>query len=197
MKEKIGVMITRAQPIHSGHISVIKKMLEENDKALIILGSADKCRTKRNPFKVQERFNMLNQAIEYYHLDRNRIDIMTLSDFSADNEIPYDSNIGSTNQNYETVNKEWGLYLYYNIVSKIKEKTFSIYYNDDPAIIKEWFPDYIWNRITLKSFGRNNISSSLVREALLDNNIPFLKDAMPFLGNDEYRSLMYIMNLFH
>ena len=192
-----GVFITRAQPIHSGHISVIKKILEENDKALIILGSADKCRTKRNPFKAQERFNMLNQAIEYYHLDRNRIDIITLSDFSADNEIPYNSNVGSTNQNYETVNKEWGLYLYYNIVSKIKEKTFSIYYNDDPAIIKEWFPDYIWSRIALKSFERDHISSSLIREAILDNNIPFIKEAMPFLDEDEYRTSKYIMDLLY
>ena len=195
MKEKIGVMITRAQPFHIGHISVVQRMLSENDKILLIIGSSDKYGTKRNPFKCQIRFNVINSAIDYYKIDRKRIQIMVLPDFSSDRDIPYSSNIGSSNQNYENVNSEWGLYLYYNIVSKIKEQTFSIYYNDDKSIIQKWFPDYLWNRITLKQFERNDISSSLIREALLDNNLPFLKDTMPFLDVDTCYDLMHELNV--
>ena len=29
---KYGVIITRAQPLHIGHVKVIKKALEENDR---------------------------------------------------------------------------------------------------------------------------------------------------------------------
>ena len=38
---KLGVLVTRGQPLHSGHIKVINQALCENDKVLIVIGSAD------------------------------------------------------------------------------------------------------------------------------------------------------------
>lgn len=49
---KVGVILSRCQPLHNGHIEMINKALLENDKALFIIGSADKSYTERNPFSI-------------------------------------------------------------------------------------------------------------------------------------------------
>ena len=52
---KTGVFIARMQPIHNAHIWIIEKMLQECDNILIIIGSANKSGTLRNPFDVKFR----------------------------------------------------------------------------------------------------------------------------------------------
>ena len=180
---KYGVIITRAQPLHVGHAKVIEKAIEENDRVLLIIGSADKSGTERNPFHIDQRWQQYLQMLCYYKWNFSQIKAIKLPDWSPDKNIPYNSNVGSDNQNYETVAKEWGLYLYYNIVGNIGQKEFSLYYNDDTAIIKEWFPEYIWNRITLKSMERDDVSSSKVREAILTGDMEYLKKTVPFLDS--------------
>lgn len=190
---KYGVIITRAQPLHIGHVKVIKKALEENDKVLLIIGSADKSMTERNPFSIDLRWQQYLQMLCYYKWNFDQIKAIKLPDWSADKNIPYDSNVGSDNQNYKTVAKEWRLYLYYNIVGAIGQKDFTLYYNDDPAIIKEWFPDYIWDRITLKSMERDDISSSKVRTAIVTDNITYLKETVPYLSSSDINSCRRIL----
>ena len=40
--KKIGVILARFQPIHNGHLALIKKASVENDEVHIFIGSADK-----------------------------------------------------------------------------------------------------------------------------------------------------------
>ena len=35
-RSRVGVFIGRMQPPHAGHISVIKKMVEENDEVILL-----------------------------------------------------------------------------------------------------------------------------------------------------------------
>lgn len=58
---KYGVILARFQPIHNGHLALIKKACSENDKVLLLVGSADKV-NKRNPIKV--RIKLLETALE-------------------------------------------------------------------------------------------------------------------------------------
>ena len=51
MEEKIGVFLSRMQPLHMGHLGMIDKALSENDKLLILIGSANKEGTIRNPIR--------------------------------------------------------------------------------------------------------------------------------------------------
>jgi len=60
----IGFYIGRFQPFHNGHMSVIKKALEEVDKLIIGIGSAEKCYTKDNPFTTGERIDMITAALQ-------------------------------------------------------------------------------------------------------------------------------------
>lgn len=40
--KKTGVILARFQPIHNGHIELIRKAVKENDEVLIFIGSVDK-----------------------------------------------------------------------------------------------------------------------------------------------------------
>ena len=55
MNEKIGLYIGRFQPFHRGHLSVVREALQNCDKLVIAIGSAQESRTKRNPWTFEER----------------------------------------------------------------------------------------------------------------------------------------------
>ena len=60
-KFKSGMAVMRAQPPHIGHIKLIRRMLEECDKAVIMLGSVQEQGTDRNPYTYIARKQMLQK----------------------------------------------------------------------------------------------------------------------------------------
>lgn len=181
---KLGVILSRCQPLHKGHIEMINKALSENDQVLFIIGSADKSCTERNPFSISCRINMLKLALDYV-VDKTRVNLITLKDLSSDNSIPKQSNKDGSVDDALLVNKEWGMYLYYNIVNAIGQKDFTFYYNDDSSLVSAWFPNFIWGRITLNSsFRLDNISSSTIRDAMHNKDKEYLKKCLPYLQGD-------------
>lgn len=166
-----GVIILRAQPFHVGHISVIRQMVDECDKVLIIIGSKNKSGTIRNPFDYRIRKRMVNEALCDARIDLGKVKIAGLPDWSMEDA-------------YKLVH-EWGNYLYYNVVSQIEQKEFAIYYNDDVATVKNWFVDELESRVEIRSVDRtriesevSDISSSKVRQALLKGDNKYLKRAL-------------------
>lgn len=181
---KVGVILSRCQPLHNGHIKMINKALLENDKVLFIIGSADKSYTERNPFSISYRINMFKLALDNV-VDKTRVNFITLRDLSSDDSIPKQSNKDGVVDDALLVNKEWGMYLYYNIVNAIGQKDFTFYYNDDSSLVSAWFPNFIWNRITISSsFRLNNISSSAIRDALRNEDKEYLKKCLPYSQED-------------
>lgn len=181
---KVGVILSRCQPLHKGHIEMINKALSENNQVLFIIGSADKSCTERNPFSISYRINMLKLALDYV-VDKTRVNFITLKDLSSDNSIPKQSNKDGSVDDALLVNKEWGMYLYYNIVNAIGQKDFTFYYNDDSSLVSAWFPNFIWGRITLNSsFRLDNISSSTIRDAMHNKDKEYLKKCLPYLQGD-------------
>lgn len=181
---KVGVILSRCQPLHKGHIEMINKALSENDQVLFIIGSADKSCTERNPFSISYRINMLKLALDYV-VDKTRVNLITLKDLSSDNSIPKQSNKDGSVDDALLVNKEWGMYLYYNIVNAIGQKDFTFYYNDDSSLVSAWFPNFIRGRITLNSsFRLDNISSSTIRDAMHNKDKEYLKKCLPYLQGD-------------
>lgn len=55
----ILVFIGRFQPLHKGHQAVIDRALELAENVVILIGSAGKARSVRNPFTFQERAKMI------------------------------------------------------------------------------------------------------------------------------------------
>lgn len=171
MKAKIGVFLSRMQPLHLGHLGIIEKALEENDKVIILIGSKNKEGTIRNPIKCDLRKQILEEALEekFGKNYKERIIISALPDWSMETDI--DSNI------------EWGNYLYYNIVSLAEQKSIAIYFSDNKDIIDNWFETKIRERIIFKLFERdkmfNAISSTKIREAFLQDNKEYIKKSCP------------------
>ncbi|MCQ4350098.1 MAG: adenylyltransferase/cytidyltransferase family protein, partial [Sulfolobales archaeon] len=53
----------RFQPIHLGHIEVIKWTLEKFDEIIIVIGSSQESHTIMNPFSAGERIEMIRKAL--------------------------------------------------------------------------------------------------------------------------------------
>lgn len=149
---KYGVILARFQPIHNGHLALIKKACSENDKVLLLVGSADKV-NKRNPIPIKVRIKLLETALEDEGL-LSRCIIQPLNDLTDESDNSQD----------------WGFYLYANIVSIIKESHFNIYYSDGYEIITTWFPKFMlkgYISMTLATVVRDALRSNLSLEGLV------------------------------
>ena len=64
-----GLVIGRFQPFHNGHEILVEHALNECDKVIIGIGSAEKCYSNSNPFTCGERIVMIMRWIhekKYY-----------------------------------------------------------------------------------------------------------------------------------
>lgn len=168
--------------MHNAHLYIINKALEECDKVLIVLGSENKKNTLRNPYDIELREDILiecfseklfeglenrdDEEIEKFE----KIETMTLSDWSMESD-------------HQEV-KMWGRYFYYNIVSRINQKHFSIYYSDDVSILDSWFKDTeVYDYITYRLFERSNLfdglSATKIREAFANGNKGYIEKYCP------------------
>lgn len=68
---KTGVILARFQPIHNGHLQLIKKACDENEQVLVIIGSIDKL-SKRNPIPWTIRKQLVEKAIKDHSLHEKR-----------------------------------------------------------------------------------------------------------------------------
>lgn len=160
---KTGVILARFQPIHNGHLQLIKKAAEENDAVLVIIGSIDKLNA-RNPIPWTIRKEMVEEAIAdtllvYGH--KEKVQVVELPDLSDESDNSHD----------------WGFYLYSFIVAQTMEPNFTIYYSDGFEIITSWFPGFLLrNHVSLSLLARNTcedgISATEVRELILSGRLP-------------------------
>ncbi|MDD4651710.1 MAG: nicotinamide-nucleotide adenylyltransferase [Methanothrix sp.] len=58
-----GLYIGRFQPYHLGHQAVLKKIAQEVDEIVIVIGSAQESHTPENPFTGGERMEMIYAAL--------------------------------------------------------------------------------------------------------------------------------------
>lgn len=60
-KPKLGVFIGRLQPMHEGHELIIQTMIDNTDKQLVLIGSANQSNTLKNPWSYAERRDNVKQ----------------------------------------------------------------------------------------------------------------------------------------
>jgi len=58
-----ALFIGRFQPFHNGHLDVVKKILENNERVIIGIGSAEKNFLPQNPLTASERFQLIEAAL--------------------------------------------------------------------------------------------------------------------------------------
>jgi nicotinamide-nucleotide adenylyltransferase len=59
----VGLFIGRFQPLHKGHVEVMKTIAETLDKLVIAIGSSNKSNTQENPFTADEREMMIKLSL--------------------------------------------------------------------------------------------------------------------------------------
>ena len=168
MTVKYGVFLARMQPVHNAHLFMVNKALDECDKVLIVLGSENKVDMLRNPYDITLREQMLREC--FNNEQNEKITIVTLPDWSMESD---------------TDSAEiWGRYFYYNVVSRIGQKRFSLYYSDDVVILDSWFNGTeIRQYITYRNFERNNIfeglSATKIRQAFIEEKRDYINEFCP------------------
>ncbi|MEL6520947.1 MAG: NUDIX domain-containing protein [Pseudomonadota bacterium] len=76
-KHKLAVFIGRFQPFHIGHLNVVKAVADQADSMLILVGSAYRPRSWKNPFTYNERKDFIAASVEGLSL---QVDTLPLVD---------------------------------------------------------------------------------------------------------------------
>lgn len=73
----VSVVIGRFQPFHEGHLHLLSVALQESDKLIVVLGSANRSRSVKNPFTAAERKSMIRSV---FREDQHRIAFVSSPD---------------------------------------------------------------------------------------------------------------------
>ena len=176
----VGVILARLQPIHNGHLALIKKASVENDEVHVFIGSADKF-NERNPIPINIRKKYAENAVKEANLEN--VTFHLLDDLTNESDNSHD----------------WGFYLYSKVVTKIQQSNFTIYYSDGFEIITSWFPGFILrNNVSLNLLAINateeGISATMVRDMIVKND-PELEKVVPTMVYNERAAIKSLIEL--
>lgn len=146
----VGLICGRFQTFHKGHEKLVDTGLLLCDRLLILVGSAQECRTERNPFNIHTRIKMIE---EVYGNDPN-IMVYGLSDMTNENDIC----------------PEWGRYLLDHVDTYIyKNPDVMIYGNDESR--SGWFDKKDLKNTTELIINRAElpISATMLRQLMVED----------------------------
>jgi nicotinamide-nucleotide adenylyltransferase len=75
-----GIIVGRFQPFHKGHLKIIKKILEDIDELVVIIGSSQYSHKLDNPFTAGERNTMIRNALKEENIQLSKIWIIPVPD---------------------------------------------------------------------------------------------------------------------
>ena len=87
------VMIGRFRPFHLGHKHVVDEALKRAHNVLILVGSANRPRTFKNPWTFDEVYQMIHSVYVSDKTDGGRISVQPLDDWMHDNDFRWLMNV--------------------------------------------------------------------------------------------------------
>ncbi|MCS7099567.1 MAG: nicotinamide-nucleotide adenylyltransferase [Sulfolobales archaeon] len=78
----------RFQPVHLGHVEVVKWVLDRVDELVVVIGTAQESHTIVNPFTAGERIVMLRLAMEEFGVDLRRVYLIPVPDILMNSVWP-------------------------------------------------------------------------------------------------------------
>ncbi len=140
---KRALFIGRFQPIHKGHLKVIKdQILKRYTQVIIAIGSTQEDYTFKNPFTAEERFTMIKAALEEIGLSSEKYFIVHVPDIPTNSLWP-----------------QW---------VKSLSPSFDVVFTGSP-FIKILFELEGIKVIKHKLIDRKNLSGTEIRERMLNN----------------------------
>ena len=150
---KTGIFIGRFQPVHEGHVHSIGLAASQVQKLYILVGSANQCRSIRNPWTFQERKQML--ALKLHSQRITNYEILPLNDHRYSN-TQWMSEVRATIEHYGMGSPI--------LFGHMKEG------ND----YLKWFPELKFKSIE----AQYSINATQVRERMFVENDPFMPDTV-------------------
>ncbi len=142
MNKVRGILIGRMQPVHNGHMEVIKQILKEVDEIIIGIGSAQLSHELKDPFTAGERIVMMSQALAEKDVDTSRYYIIPMQDIN--------------------LNAIWPSHV------KMLTPPFSIVYSGNP-LVKQLFCEEGYEVRQPPLYDRLHLSGSEVRRRILND----------------------------
>jgi bifunctional NMN adenylyltransferase/nudix hydrolase len=78
---KLNVLIGRFQPLHEGHEALISQAVKSCDKLVILIGSANKPRSIKNPWTFKERRDAIKKYLEIEKISPGKVMIFPVNDY--------------------------------------------------------------------------------------------------------------------
>lgn len=163
-KSKIAVFIGRFQPFHNGHLSILEKASKEFDKVIVLVGSANRRSSIKNPFSPDVRMQWI-ESIASETLPTLNIRISSIND-SFYNET------------------KWETEVYYKVHhladEAIEDEQISIigFEKDDSSYYLHSFPQW---KVRLYDIDVN-INSTDLRNALFEAQLSQSKDKIDYFN---------------
>ncbi len=159
-KTRIGIYIGRFQPPHDGHIQAISHIAAQVDELIVFVGSANACRSIKNPWTFDERSDMLRKKIAVRGVRNARF--FPLNDHRYNDPLwiaEVQASVSALTTSNQTItlfghSKECNDYL-------------------------KWFPEFNFKEVPSFAFG---INATEIRTKMLEENDP----AMPSSVRDDY-----------
>lgn len=95
---KTGILIGRFQPFHIGHLHSVGVAASQVDKLYILVGSANACRSIKNPWTYQERVNTIRSKLWSNHI--TNVEFVPLNDYPY-NDTQWIADVRATAEHYE------------------------------------------------------------------------------------------------
>lgn len=150
---KTGIFIGRFQPAHNGHIHAIGIAASQVDKLYILVGSANQCRSIKNPWTFSERKQMLQLKLHGAHI--TNYEIIPLNDYKY-SDTQWMSDVRATVEHYKMGSPI--------LFGHVKEG------ND----YLKWFPEYKFKSIE----SQYNVNATQVRDEMFAKNDPFMPETV-------------------
>lgn len=84
MLQRQAFIVGRFQPVHKGHVTLIRRALELSENVVIFIGSAQEDNTPKNPYTVFQRMEMIRVCFD--ENVQQRLVFIPLPDFKTNEE---------------------------------------------------------------------------------------------------------------
>lgn len=171
-KYNCGIYIGRFQPFHKGHLHIVEQMMKECRKVVVVIGSANKGNTERNPLTYYERKTIIDKVIGDlgYQYRVNVVGIDDRKDISNDSS--------------------WGEYVKEQL--SLQGIEFDAIYEGYELERVYWYSTL---NIPVTWLDRVfDISATKVREALKQDNRELYEKYMPESLHKDFDNLRYLIN---
>ncbi len=152
---KIALFVGRFQPFHKGHLKIIQKILKQNTKIIIIIGSAEQKNNPQNPLCIKKRIELIKSELENIKINNNNYKIIPLNDI---NNI----NLWKSHLDKHTPS--------YDIIYTGSEKVIQCFNIENPSVISSENKKHRPIKIRKIKKRELSISGDLIRNLILENN---------------------------